>query len=110
MGNITLLAIAASFIYLNAMSTSNSAIVKEVVVVLFLVHIDEYLYRTLQILCPKWLDKICNRTWVTTIECKQEAISEDDKALDAKMEELNEVFSYGVSKIEVENEVRQSEL
>merc|ERR1712157_102830 len=106
----TLLVIVASLIYLNAVSVSNSAIVKEVVVVIFLVNLDEYLHRMLQILCPKWLDKVCNRNLGKTIEWEEEAISECHKDLHTKMKELKEVFSHEPVTLVVENNRRETEL
>merc|ERR1719203_2197678 len=50
----------ASFIFLQASSISNIAIVKDTVIVLYLNKMDEQWYWIMQIIAPSWLDRVEN--------------------------------------------------
>jgi len=56
--SVTMLSIAASTIYINAVSLTNMAMIKDAVIALFLNAIDEEIYMMVSKLCPLWIEQI----------------------------------------------------
>ena len=78
----------ATFIYLRASSASDIMIIKETVLILFFHYMDEFWYRVLKVVAPKWLDQVENSIFeYETKSC--------DKALAVE----NEIFSLFIEKL-----------
>ena len=85
----------ASFIYLQASSISDIAIVKDTVIILFLNKMDEGWYYTIQIIAPGWMDGVENDISNCKIEDKKRS-----HMLDTKKETLSTLIRKLENKID----------
>ena len=112
--DISLLTMVASFIHLQAVSVSNAAMIKDIVVVLFTNDMDEQLYVILRITFPMWVEEIQNDITKETsnpyqskkenpYQSKKEEFAKCCKKIENRIREVNQTFSDEVMSIKYED-------
>ena len=104
--DISLLTMVASFIHLQAVSVSNAAMIKDIVVVLFTNDMDEQLYVILRITFPMWVEEIQNditKEISNPYQSKKEEFAKCCKKIENRIREVNQTFSDEVMSIKYED-------
>jgi len=83
--NVLVFTVVASLMYLQASSVSDITMVKDIVVILFMLAIDENLQKFLRFMFPAWLEKQQN----DAIDSRPDELLNTMNKIDKKLDEIN---------------------